>query len=106
MTAPSAREASELRDALQTLMVSTRLETGCLGCAVRQEERGEWTIRYEEEWETEADLRRRVRSDRFTAILSLMEASQRPPDIQFDFVTITRGLDYVAAVREGTVDNR
>jgi quinol monooxygenase YgiN len=100
ITATSSSQATRILDALQTLMVTTRLEPGCLGCVARQEEAGNWIVHYEEEWETEADLRRRVRSDRFTSILSLLEASIAPPDIQFDFVTTTRGLDYVAAVRQ------
>ena len=55
-------------------------------------------MRYAEEWATEADMRRRVRSDGFTAVLAVVEAAQEPL-VQFDFVTTTRGLDYVEEVR-------
>jgi hypothetical protein len=30
-----------------------------------------------------------------------MEASDEPPRVQFDFVTTTRGLDYVEEIRTG-----
>jgi hypothetical protein len=60
------------------------------------------TLRYAEEWATEADMRRRVQSDRFTSLLAIMEAAREPPQVQFDFVTIRRGLDYVAEVRHGS----
>jgi hypothetical protein len=43
-------------------------------------------------------MRRRVRSDGFTSVLAVVEAAQEPL-VQFDFVTATRGLDYVAEVR-------
>ena len=50
--------------------------------------------RYVEEWATEADMRLRVRSDRFTSVLAIVE-SAREADVHFDFVTTTRGLEYV-----------
>ena len=44
-------------------------------------------------------MRRRVRSERFTQLLEVFESAQEAPSIQFDFVVETRGLDYVAEVR-------
>ena len=75
-----------------------QLEDGCLGCSAWAEP--DWSIRYVEEWQTEADMRRRVRSDRFTSLLSVMESAEEP-HVTFDFVTTTRGLDYVEEARAG-----
>jgi quinol monooxygenase YgiN len=94
----SARSAQDLLEALRFLMVSTRLQPGCLSCTARVNP--DSAVHYEEEWATEGDMRRRVRSDRFTSLLALMESVPTPPRIQFDFVTASRGLDYVAEVRE------
>ena len=94
--APSARAAQELLDALRFLAVGARLEPGCVTCS-------SWidpdaTVRYVEEWSSEADLRRRVRSDPFTSLLGVVESAQGPA-VRFDFVSETRGIDYVAEVR-------
>jgi quinol monooxygenase YgiN len=93
--ATSARAAQDLLDAFRFLVVSTQLEPGCLSCAA-------WTgpdvVRYVEEWTSEADMRRRVRSHAFTSLLAIVEAAKEPR-VQFDFVTRTRGLDYVAELR-------
>jgi hypothetical protein len=78
-------------------MTGTRLEPGCQGCSAWTEP--DSTVHYVEEWMTEADLRRRVRSAQFTSVLAVMESAHEPPRLQFDFVTKTRGLDYVAEVR-------
>jgi hypothetical protein len=43
-------------------------------------------------------MRQRVRSDRFTSLLGVVESAQ-DPQVQFDFVTQTRGLDYVEEAR-------
>jgi hypothetical protein len=53
---------------------------------------------YVEDWVSEADMRRRVRSMHFTSLLAVVE-SAKDPRVRFDFVTLTRGLDYVAEVR-------
>jgi quinol monooxygenase YgiN len=87
-------------DALRSVMGPTRFEPGCLGCLVWKEMEDGTTLRYAEEWATEADIRRHVRSERFTSLLGIMEAAREPPQVQFDFVTLSRGLDYVAEVRD------
>jgi quinol monooxygenase YgiN len=94
--AASARAAKDLLEALRFLAVSARLEPGCQGCSAWVDP--DSTVRYAEEWSTEKDMRRRVRSDGFTSVLAVVEAAQKPL-VQFDFVTTTRGLDYVAEVR-------
>jgi quinol monooxygenase YgiN len=97
LTAASGRAGHDLLEALRYLMIGTRLEPGCLACSAWADP--DSTVHYLEEWETEADLRRRVRSARFTSLLAVIESVQEPPRVQFDFVTSTRGLDYVAQVR-------
>lgn len=74
-----------------------RLNPGCLGCSAWVDP--DWTVHYEEDWATEAQIRDRVNSDSFTRLLSVIEASEAQPRVQFDFVTRTRGLDYVEEVR-------
>jgi hypothetical protein len=63
------------------------------------DESDESTVRYLEEWATEEAMRLRVRSEPFTRLLELLELAREAPCVQFDFVKETRGLDYVAEVR-------
>jgi quinol monooxygenase YgiN len=91
-----ARSAQDFIDAFRFLALGTRFESGCLSCTAWADP--DSTVRYVEEWLTEADMRRRVQSDRFTSLLGIVE-SAKDPRVQFDFVTATRGLDYVEEVR-------
>jgi quinol monooxygenase YgiN len=100
LSASSQRSVQDLLEALRFLMSGTRLEPGCRGCSVWVDP--DWTVHYVEEWETEADMRQRVRSSRFTSLLGVIESAHEPPSVQFDFVTSTRGLDYVSQVRSDT----
>jgi hypothetical protein len=94
LTAASARDQSELLEGLQFQVPRTRLESGCVGWSGSDP-----TVHYLEDWATEEDLRRRVLSDRFTSLLGVVEASTQA-DVRFEFVTETRGLDYLVEVRE------
>ena len=94
----SANRVQDLVAAFRFLMVSTRLDPGCLGCSVWSEP--DSSVHYVEEWSSEEDIRRRVGSDSFTSVLALLESVREPPHVQFDFVSSTRGLDYVAEVRQ------
>ena len=94
---PPARSVQDLVEAFRFLMVSTRLEPGCIACSVWTEP--DSSVHYVEEWSTEADIRRRVSSERFTSVLALVESVREAPHVQFDFVSATRGLDYVEEVR-------
>ena len=106
MLAAPACGTQQLVHALRFLASPIRIEPGCLGCRVWVDDLDESTVRYVEEWTTEEAMRVRVRSERFTRLLEVLESAPEAPRIQFDFVTQTRGLDYVAEVRsrDGTVD--
>ena len=95
-TAPSVRAAQELLDALRFLEPVTRLQPGCIQCCNWTDP--DLTLHHLEDWDTEADMRRRVRTEEFRSLLEMVAAA-RDPRVQFDFVATTRGLDYVAEVR-------
>jgi hypothetical protein len=98
LDASSARAAQEILDALRTIVLDTRLEPDCLESSTWSDPDG--TVHYVEEWPTEEHMRTRVRSSRFTTLLSVIE-SARESDVYFDFVSASRGLDFVAEVRGG-----
>jgi quinol monooxygenase YgiN len=93
----SASEVQGMLAALRYLIGSTQLETGCLNCAAWADANS--IVHYEEEWATEDDTRRHVRSPAFTSLLAVLELAREPPLVRFEFVTTTRGLDYVAEIR-------
>jgi quinol monooxygenase YgiN len=94
----SAHHERDVVEALRFVRAGTLLESGCQRCFAWIDP--DSTIQYVEEWETESDLRRHVRSPRFTSLLAVLEAAPERPDVQFDFVTVTRGLEYVAEIRQ------
>jgi hypothetical protein len=94
----SGRIAEKLVEAFRFVMITTRLEPDCLDCSVWTD--SDATVHYAEEWAGEPELRARVRSQQFTTVLSIIESAHEPPDVRFDFVALSRGLDYVAEARQ------
>jgi len=97
LTAASVRAAADLVEGLQFLARTTRLDRGCIGCSAWSDP--DSTVHYVEDWATEADVRQRVLSDLFTSLLTVVESAQ-DAHAQFEFVTETRGLEYVTEVRQ------
>jgi hypothetical protein len=56
-------------------------------------------ISYIEEWSSEDDLRRQLRSDRFAVLAELIEHAIEYPTIEFALPGSTRGVDYVEEIR-------
>ena len=56
-------------------------------------------ICYTEEWKTEDDLKRQLRSDRFSVLVELMEHSSEVPTIEFALTDSTRGIEYAEEIR-------
>ena len=85
--------------ALRSLILPIQLDRGCGGCHLYEETGEPNSFFYVEEWATQRDLEREIRSDRFTRLLSIMESSPTPPVLEFWFIPQTRGLEYIAEVR-------
>ena len=94
-------ESRHIVSALQGLMLVTRAETGCVGCSLSTEahKHAKVEIQYIEEWSSEDDLTRRLRSDKFSALAELMEHASEFPSMEFALQGSTRGVDYAEEIR-------
>jgi hypothetical protein len=61
------------------------------------------TISYVEDWRTEDDLQRELRSDRFTALAELLESASGHPSVEFALPGAIRGIEYAQQVRNAPV---
>ena len=86
--------------ALSRVLVSAQLDRGCEHAELARDTEDESVLIYLEDWENQEQMDRRLRSDRFGALLELMEACPAPPLLELRFVSDVRGLDYVASVRQ------
>ena len=96
-------QAHRLTMALHSMIDETRALRGCIGCFVSTRIREGGVVRYIEEWESEEDLRRRVRSSRFSDLAVLMDSTMKPPRVGFDLPDGSRGFDFVQEVQQSRI---
>ncbi|QPK63561.1 antibiotic biosynthesis monooxygenase [Methylomonas sp. LL1] len=90
-----------LTDALQVLAQGVRSVPGCLSVEIYKTVATPHCLCYDEIWESEASLRRMIKSRHFSQLASLMELSSHPPVCEFRFISKTQGIDFADQVRRG-----
>ena len=76
-----------------------RVQPGCLRCDLYQDIENRDTVTLVEEWESQAELDHRLRSEEYRAVLESIELAQEQPVIHFDTVTRRAGLEIVESAR-------
>jgi quinol monooxygenase YgiN len=74
-------------------------QPGCAYCRVCEEAGPEHAILLVERWETEAAFETHLRSEAYRRILGAMELSSSPPEICFDHVSQTEGIERIERSR-------
>jgi len=92
-------ETGPITVALHSLMSATRTVHGCVGCSISTGVGDRGAVRYTEEWQTEEDLRLRLRSDSFTRLASLIDDATKPPVDEFELPNGKRGLEFAEEIR-------
>ena len=90
---------SEVHRLLRSMLEPTRVETGCISCRLYHEENDPNTVTWIEEWRTDADLRRHLRSPQYKKILAALDMANVKPEIRFDTVVETTGMRLIEEAR-------
>ena len=93
-------QTPDMMRALSRVMVSAQIERGCDHAELARDAEDSSVLIYSEDWPDPEHLNRRIRSDRFAALLGLMEACQATPRLEVRFMSDVLGLEYVASVRQ------
>jgi quinol monooxygenase YgiN len=98
MTMPEGHELDTLR-ALRGFWDATCALPGCRGGGVYQEAGSPGTALYVEIWQEVAQLENHVRSRGYDRLLAIMETAASCPELRFNLVAETRGLEWVEQLR-------
>lgn len=90
---------AEMVRALRSLMLPLQAAPGFVACSLHVDPDRPESLRYVEEWRTSEDLDQQIRSNHYTRLLALMEAAAEPPDLRLNWVTDSKGLEYLETVR-------
>lgn len=94
---PSNRPA--VLGAIRMLQEPTRVQKGCLACYGGTDIDDGAAITFVEEWIDRPSLDAHLRSEEFRILLSALDLAAEPPDVRFDTVTKTEGMEVIHAAR-------
>jgi len=97
------------KEFLQTLRASLdpiRQEQGCLSCNCYVDIEAENTLFFREEWRTSEDLENHVRSVIFCVLVGAMSLLEKPPEIRFNTIASTVGVEAIQAMRNSPTAER
>ncbi len=84
---------------LSSIAERTKNQTGCSSCTVCLDTKDESTIIFEEIWKSEDHMQNHLCSDDYKHILLLMEMALEPPDVKFNTISRTTGVETIRHAR-------
>ena len=76
-----------------------QVQPGCRACYLLTDTEDSRTLVLWEEWDSQDDLDRHLRSEDYRRILAAIELSEEAPEIRFDTVEIRSGFEVMEAAR-------
>lgn len=83
----------------RSLLERVRVLPGCLSCHLYVDVEEPEFLLFEEKWQTQKSLDEHLRSDLFRQVLLVMEAASEPPEVGFDRVDDSTGMEMVERAR-------
>lgn len=90
---------------LRSITLQTRDQPGCLGCTIYRDLEDKNVLVLQEKWEAEEHMALHVRSDDYRNLLLVMEMSAREPEVRFDAISGTTGIENIERLRS-TISNK
>lgn len=84
---------------LNSVIELIKLEEGCISCGLYKDLRKEGALMLAQIWENQSDLERHLRSDRFRTVLLVVEMATEYPEVRFDVIESTSGIETIQRVR-------
>ncbi len=84
---------------LRTFLGPIQAQPGLISCRCYQDVERETSLLLMEQWRSEGDLYRRIRSEDFKAVLALMDLSEAPPEFRIHAISESQEMDSLAAIR-------
>ena len=100
---PTSKREEVVRT-LRSMLGPTEVEPGCLSCRFYQDIQDESVLNYVEEWRSKEDLLRHLRSEQYRKLLAVVDTSQEEPEIRFDTISQTEGIEAIRSARTPSID--
>jgi len=90
---------SEALEILGSTIEQTQFEPGCVSCRLYRGVEDERAIMLEGLWMSDEDVQHHLRSEKYRKILLVVEMATDPPEIRFDNITHSGGVERIEQAR-------
>jgi quinol monooxygenase YgiN len=96
------KKSGEVLKILRSVSELCRDDPGCLGCYIYEDLQEKNVIMFEEMWRSEEGLERHLRSDEYRNLLLILEMGLKEPEIRFDTISSSTGIETIEKARSST----
>jgi quinol monooxygenase YgiN len=89
---------SDLLETMRGTLEPARVERGCLSYRLYEDVENKNAFVLLEEWETQEDLESHIRTDNQRRLLALMDLLSEQPELRFNTVSHTAGMELIGDV--------
>jgi quinol monooxygenase YgiN len=84
---------------LSRILGPLRTLSGCVSCSLYADIEDDLVLMFAEEWIDEDSLIAHLQADHIRLLLSALDCASDPPDVRFDTVVATKGMEFIARCR-------
>jgi len=96
---PAPDRRAEVLEVFRAIQGPVLAQPGCTACHIYEEQGPEPAVVLVERWESQAALEAHIRSETYRRILGAIELSGGPPEVSFDYVSATDGMELIERSR-------
>jgi quinol monooxygenase YgiN len=89
----------EALEILKAICAQIQFEPRCISSQLYRSVDEERVIMLEEFWESDQDILHHLKSDAYHRILMVIEMAEEPPDIRFDTISLSAGIEVIEKAR-------
>ena len=97
LTSPDVSDS--VLEVLRSIEGPVRAQLGCADCRIYEDKGVDQAVVLVERWESQEALEEHIRSDSYRRILSALEMSSAPPEVCFDYVSSSEGMELIERLR-------
>lgn len=88
----------DLLETIRGMLEPARVERGCLSYRLYEDIEDRNTFVLMEEWKTQNDLERHIRTDNHHRLMALMDLLSEQPELRYNTVSHTSGMELIEGV--------
>ena len=97
---PAPDRRADILEVFRAVQGPVLAQPGCVACHIYEEQGPEPAVVLVERWESQEALEAHLRSETYRRVLGAIELSGGPPEVRFEHVSATDGMELIERSRK------